>query len=161
MHVIVLDSSPTSRKILEVILRREGHRVACFGDSLEALRALSRHGPADLLFLALDLPRMDGFDVLKYLRGEPRFRTMETIALLDGRDGILVCLKARLAGARQVVTKPLVRQRIAVLLTEYPRRRISDQEANQREEHPARDDGGLASRPGGGVPDGTAGTTIV
>ena len=71
MHVIVLDSSPTSRKILEVILRREGHQVACFGDSLEALRALSRHGPADLLFLGLDLPRMDGFDVLKYLKSTP------------------------------------------------------------------------------------------
>jgi len=83
LHVIVLDSSPTSRKILEVILRREGHQVACFGDSLEALRALSRHGPADLL-------------------------------------------------------------------TEYPRRGISDQGANRREEHPACDDGGLASRPGGG-----------
>src|ERR1700726_2062666 len=74
LRVIVLDSSPTSRKILEVILRRAGHQVACFDEPLEALRFLARHGPADLLFLTLDLPRMDGFDVLKYLRGEPRFR---------------------------------------------------------------------------------------
>ena len=54
LRIIVLDASPTSRKILEVILQREGHQVACFDDSLEALRFLTRHGPADLLFLGLD-----------------------------------------------------------------------------------------------------------
>jgi CheY-like chemotaxis protein len=117
---MVLDASPTSRKILEVILRREGHQVVCFDDPLEALRFLSRHGPANLLFLTMDLPRMDGFDVLIYLRGEPRFRSMGTIALLSERDGILVRLKALLAGAQQVVTKPLVRQRIVALLSAYP-----------------------------------------
>jgi twitching motility two-component system response regulator PilG len=155
---MVLDSSPTSRKILEVILRRAGHQVACFDDPLEALRFLARQGPADLLFLGLDLPRMDGFDMLKYLRGEPRFRTMETIALLDARDGILVRLKARLAGARQVVTKPLVRQHIAALLSAYPRWRTSSLEANQLARYPAGDNGGAASGMGRSAPDGTAST---
>lgn len=120
LRVMVLDASPTSRKILEVILHREGHQVVCFDDSLEALRFLSRHGAADLLFLGLELPKMDGFKVLQYLRGEPRFHLMGTIALLNERDGILVRLKARLAGAQQVVTKPLVRQRIVALVSEYP-----------------------------------------
>jgi hypothetical protein len=30
LMVMVLDTSPTTRKILEVILQREGHRVVCF-----------------------------------------------------------------------------------------------------------------------------------
>jgi CheY-like chemotaxis protein len=128
---MVLDTSPTSRKILEVILRREGHQVASFGNAQEALRFLSRHGPADLLFLGLELPGMDGFDVLKYLRGEPRFRSMGTIALLGECDGILARLKARLAGAQQVVTKPLVRQRIVALVSAYPYGRTSAQGASQ------------------------------
>src|SRR6266567_7103919 len=132
LRVIVLDISPTSRKILEVILHREGHQVVCFDDPLEALRFLFRHGPADLLFLGLDLPRMDGFDVLKYLRGQSRFQPMVAVALLNERDGILVRLKARLAGAQLVVTKPLVRQRIVALVSEYPYRRASAQESNQR-----------------------------
>ena len=38
LRVMVLDTSPTTRKILEVILRREGHQVVCFDDPLEALR---------------------------------------------------------------------------------------------------------------------------
>ena len=155
LRVIVLDSSPTSRKILEVILRRAGHQVACFDEPLEALRFLARQGPADLLFLSLDLPRMDGFDVLKYLRGEPRFRTMATVALLDARDGIMVQVKARLAGVRQVVTKPLVQRRIVALLTDYAGRGACDQRASPRAGHLAREDG-IASSPGGGVPDGAA-----
>ena len=119
LRIVVLDSSPTSRKILEVILRREGHQVASFDDSLEALSFLSQQGPADLLFLGMELPGMDGFDVLKYVRGELRFRSMVPIALLGECDGVLVRLKARLAGAQQVVTKPLVRHRIVDLVSEY------------------------------------------
>ncbi len=131
LRIIVLDTSKTSRKILEVILHREGHLVACFDDPLEALRALSSHGPADLLLLSLDLPTMDGFEVLKYLRDEPRFHSMGTIALLGERDGILVRLKARLAGAQRVVTKPLVRQQIVDLVSTYAWQRASAQAANR------------------------------
>ncbi len=119
LRVMVLDTSPTTRKILEVILRREGHQVVCFDDPVQALRFLSRYGPADLLFLGMDLPKMDGFDVLKYLKGQPRFHTMIPVALLGERDGILERLKARLAGAQLVVIKPLVRQQIVALVAAY------------------------------------------
>ena len=131
LRIIVLDTSKTSRKILEVILQREGHQVACFVDSLEALRALCRHGSADLLFLGLDLPTMDGFEMLKYLRGKARFQSMGTIALLSERDGILVRLKARLAGAQLVVTKPLVRKQIVDLVSNYACQRASAQALHQ------------------------------
>jgi CheY-like chemotaxis protein len=130
LRIIVLDTSPTTRKILEVILHREGHQVACFDEPFEALRALSREGPADLLFLALDLPKMDGFEVLKYLRDEPRFHSVATIALPGERDGILVRLKARLAGAQRVVTKPLVRQQIVDLVSKYAWQSASAQASN-------------------------------
>jgi len=130
LRVIVLDASPTTRKILEVILRREGHQIVCFGDPLGALRFLSRHGPADLLFLGIDLPKVDGFNVLKYLKGEARFRSMVSIALLGEQDGVLSAVKARLAGAQQVMPKPLVRQRIVALVSWY-RLSISDPEADR------------------------------
>ena len=146
LRIIVLDTSPTTRKILEVILHREGHQVACFDDSLEALRFLSQYGPADLLFLGLDLPKMDGFDVLKYLRGEPPRSPMGTIGLLGGREGILVRLKARLAGAQHVVTKPLVRQQIVDLVSEYLCQRTTAQESNQRAGSTALEGGEVASR---------------
>jgi CheY-like chemotaxis protein len=146
LRIIVLDTSSTSRKILEVILHREGHQVACFDDSLEALRFLSQYGPADLLFLGLDLPKMDGFEVLKYLRREPRFHLMVSVVLLSEREGILVRLKARLAGAQHAVTKPLVRQKIVDLVSEYLCQRTTAQESNQRAGSTALEGGEVASR---------------
>ena len=120
LRIIVLDASPTTSKILEVVLRREGHQVASFADPLAALHFLRRQGPADLLFLGLDLPRMDGFEVLRRMRGQPRFHSMACVALLNEHDGVLVRLKARLAGAQQVVTKPLAPRRIVALVSGSP-----------------------------------------
>jgi DNA-binding response OmpR family regulator len=119
LRIIVLDASMTSRKILEVILRREGHQVVSFDDPMEMLRFLLWRGPADLLFLSLDLPRMDGLDVLKYLKGQQRFHAMIPIALLSRNEGVLERIKARLAGAQLVVIKPLVRQQIVALVSAY------------------------------------------
>ena len=130
LRVIVLDASPTTRKILEVILRREGHQVVCFDHPLEALRFLSSHGPADLLFLGIDLPKMDGFNVLKYLKSKARFHSMLSIALLSEQDGVLSRVKARLAGAQQVILKPLVQQRIVALVSGYSLS-ISESEASR------------------------------
>src|SRR5450755_3246094 len=101
---------------------------------------------------------MDGLDMLQYLGGEPRFHSMGTIALLDEHDGILLRLKARLAGVQQVMKKPLVRQRIVALVSEYACRRASAQEANQRAGNLTCDDGGVASCPGRSACDGTAST---
>ncbi len=149
----LLPWAPSSRKILEVILRREGHQVACFGDPLEALRFLSRCGPADLLSLGLE---MNGFDVLKYLRGESHFHSMLRVALLSKQDGILVRLKARLAGAQQVVRKPLVRRQIVALVSEYLDRGTALQEADQRAGWRSLRDDETALYPGRSGSDGTA-----
>jgi hypothetical protein len=70
-------------------------------------------------------------------------------------------LKARLAGAQQVVTKPLVRHRIVALVSEYSCRRVSTQEANQRAGSPTRDDGETAPYRGRNEPGGTASSRTV
>lgn len=119
LRIMVLDSSETSRKILEVILKRAGHRVIGFGDPVEALRFLSQREPADMLFLGVELPKIDGLGVLKHVRSEPRFCSTIPVVLLDDRAGVLDRIKARLAGAQHVVVKPLVRQQITALVSSH------------------------------------------
>jgi CheY-like chemotaxis protein len=116
---------------------------------LEALHARSRQGTAGLLFLGLDLPKMDGYEVLKYLRAEPRLHPMDHAALLNVREGILVRLNARLPGAQHVVRKPLIRQRIIALMSEYVCRSASAQDIE------------VASCPERNEPDGTDGSGIL
>jgi twitching motility two-component system response regulator PilG len=112
--VMVIDDSPTIRKILEVTLRREGMEVVSYSDGVEALRAITTRPYdrlPDLLFLDLELPRMNGFEVARHLRSQPQWNRT-AIVVLSRRDGIIDRLKARLAGTQAYLTKPCTRQMI-------------------------------------------------
>ena len=112
--VMVIDDSPTIRKILEVTLRREGMEVVSYSDGVEALRAIATRPYdrlPDLLFLDLELPRMNGFEVARHLRSQPQWNRT-AIVVLSRRDGIIDRLKARLAGTQAYLTKPCTRQMI-------------------------------------------------
>jgi twitching motility two-component system response regulator PilG len=110
--IMAIDDSPTVRKIIEVALKREGLNVVCYPDGIEALRAVTNrqldHIP-DLVILDLDLPRMNGFEIMHYLRSKPQWN-QTVIVILSRHDGIFNRLKARLAGAQAYLTKPFTTQ---------------------------------------------------
>jgi twitching motility two-component system response regulator PilG len=118
--ILVIDDSKTTRKILEVCLDREGYSVVSYGDPLEALRALSVPNATIpvIAFIDIGLPGMNGYQVIQYLKARPQFQQMILIAL-SGRDGLLDRLKARLAGAKEYVTKPFKTQEIVALVQKY------------------------------------------
>lgn len=60
------------------LLQREGFHIESAGDGLEALKALSQ-GTPDLVVLDLMLPKFDGADVLKFIRADPRLKTLPII----------------------------------------------------------------------------------
>src|SRR5208283_2399583 len=60
------------------LLQREGFRIETAQDGLEALKALSQATP-DLVVLDLMLPKFDGADVLKFIRADPRLKTIPII----------------------------------------------------------------------------------
>lgn len=111
--ILVIDDSATVRKILETCLRREGFQVESFHDGVEAIRWLigpQAHIP-DLVWLDIGLPKMDGYEVARYLKTRPKF-SKTVIVMLTRRDGIVDRLKGRLAGARAYMTKPFKTQDI-------------------------------------------------
>ncbi len=108
--IMVIDDSPTVRKIIEVCLRREGLEVVSYPDGIQALRAITNRLP-DLVILDLDLPKMSGFEIARYMRSKPQW-SRTVIVILSRHDGILVRLKARLAGVQAYLTKPFTTQMI-------------------------------------------------
>ena len=60
------------------LLQREGFRIESAQDGLEALKALSQ-GTPDLVVLDLMLPKFDGADVLKFIRADPRLKSVPII----------------------------------------------------------------------------------
>lgn len=105
--VMVIDDSPTVRKILEVCLHRADYEVQSFPDGMELLRWLMMPEvriPA-LIVVDLHLPNIDGYTLIRRLKAKPAFaRTI--FVILSGRSGMLDKLKGRLSGAQVYLTKP-------------------------------------------------------
>ena len=117
--VMIIDDSPTVRKILEVSLRREGFDVASYPDGIEALRAISTgqlDRLPDLLFLDIELPRMNGFEIVRHLRSQSQW-DQTAIVILSRHGGVIERLKARLAGTQAYLTKPVTTQMVVHVVT--------------------------------------------
>ena len=69
--VMVVDDSLTVRRVTQRLLVREGYRVVTAKDGLEALERLAEERPMVLLS-DIEMPRMDGFDLLRNVRADAR-----------------------------------------------------------------------------------------
>ena len=68
-RVLVVDDDAKTVELVKLYLVRDGYRVFCAYDGLEALR-LARESHPDLIVLDLMLPGMDGLEVCRTLRDE-------------------------------------------------------------------------------------------
>jgi chemosensory pili system protein ChpA (sensor histidine kinase/response regulator) len=78
--VLVVDDSLTVRRVTQRLLAREGYRVALAKDGLEGLEKLAEERPAVLLS-DIEMPRMDGFDLVRNLRADPRLADLPVIMI--------------------------------------------------------------------------------
>ncbi len=79
--------------------------VTAVSDGDEALALLETWSP-DVMLLDLEMPRMDGFEVLARLRADERHRELPVI-VVTGREDIAAIDRAFAAGATSFVAKPL------------------------------------------------------
>jgi chemosensory pili system protein ChpA (sensor histidine kinase/response regulator) len=78
--VLVVDDSLTVRKITGRLLERQGYRVATARDGVEALELLQDTVPAAML-VDVEMPRMDGFDLTRNVRGDARLAAVPIIMI--------------------------------------------------------------------------------
>jgi two-component system cell cycle response regulator DivK len=103
--ILVVDDNATNLKLARLLLQREGYEVRTAPDAEEALRVLESHRPA-LILMDIQLPGMDGLELTRRLKGEPRTAGIVILALtayaMKGDEE-----KARAAGCDGYVAKPL------------------------------------------------------
>ena len=118
--VMVIDDSPTVRKIVETSLKREGFTVAAFADGIEAMQFLTSPQARipDLVVLDIGLPKMDGYEVARCLKTKPQFSNT-IIVMLSRREGLIDRLKGRLAGAKEYIIKPFKTQEFVKVIESY------------------------------------------
>jgi chemosensory pili system protein ChpA (sensor histidine kinase/response regulator) len=78
--VLVVDDSLTVRRVTQRLLQREGYRVELAKDGLEGLEKLGEERPAVLLS-DIEMPRMDGFDLVRNLRADPKLADLPVIMI--------------------------------------------------------------------------------
>jgi chemosensory pili system protein ChpA (sensor histidine kinase/response regulator) len=78
--VMVVDDSLTVRRVTQRLLVREGYRVVLAKDGLEALEKLAEERPAVLLS-DIEMPRMDGFDLLRNVRADARLAGLPVVMI--------------------------------------------------------------------------------
>lgn len=66
--VMVVDDSLTVRRVTQRLLEREGYHVVLAKDGVEALDLVEEAKP-DLMLVDIEMPRMDGFDLTRHIRG--------------------------------------------------------------------------------------------
>ncbi|MBB5745209.1 response regulator [Brevundimonas variabilis] len=104
-RILFVDDDPILREFAQVNLASDTAHVDTASDGLEALEAVERQ-TYDLLLVDLEMPRMDGFELLRRLRENPSTEHLP-IVVETGREDVDAIDRAFRAGATAFVTKPL------------------------------------------------------
>ncbi|KQQ87467.1 Hpt domain-containing protein [Massilia sp. Leaf139] len=78
--VMVVDDSLTVRRVTQRLLEREGYRVALAKDGVDALEQLPEARP-DLMLVDIEMPRMDGFDLVRHVRSDAATANLPVIMI--------------------------------------------------------------------------------
>lgn len=100
-RILIVDDEPQVLEVLKLYLSRDGFRVTTVGDGQSALTAFETHTP-DLVVLDLMLPKVDGFQVFKELRG----KSAVPIIMLTARGDELDRVLGLELGADDYIVKP-------------------------------------------------------
>jgi DNA-binding response OmpR family regulator len=109
-RVLVVDADAQFRAVLRHRLKRERYEVCVAADGPDALRKASTE-PFDLMILDVQLPGIDGLEVLQRVRSDPGTEDMPVI-VLSALSGRAYSDRAAELGADECIAKPVSLQRL-------------------------------------------------
>lgn len=120
--VLVVDDEEMTRKLLRLMLERDGFVIVEAEDGLEALEII-KHEMPDIIIMDVMMPNMDGFSACQALRSKPETAEIPII-LLSARAQAEAIRAGLSAGANRYMTKPISKpelvQTIRDLLPDVP-----------------------------------------
>jgi chemotaxis protein histidine kinase CheA/ActR/RegA family two-component response regulator len=103
-HILIVDDSPSVRRVVGSMLRQHGWEVQVARDGVEALEMITNETPAGVL-LDIEMPRMDGYELMATVRAQEQYRTLP-IVILTSRAASKHQQRAMQLGANAYVVKP-------------------------------------------------------
>ena len=115
--ILVVDDSATVRRLISGKLEKSGHYVVCAEDGSEAVKILNDLVP-DLVLLDIAMPKMDGYQTCKAIRGNKRTASVPVI-MISGKDGFFDKVRGKMAGTTDYITKPFGPETLMKALSTY------------------------------------------
>ncbi len=121
--VMVVDDSLTVRRVTQRLLLREGYRVVLAKDGLDALERLAEGVPA-IVLSDIEMPRMDGFDLVRNMRADARLRDLPVI-MITSRIAQKHREYAAQLGVDHYLGKPYSEEDLLALIARYTAARVA------------------------------------
>jgi DNA-binding response OmpR family regulator len=109
--VLVADDDNITRSIVEMKLKSRGYRIVTAVDGDQALRLIESERPG-LAVLDAMMPGVDGFEVLRRLKGDPELAAMPVV-MLTARKLEQDIVRALDTGAADYLVKPFIPEELA------------------------------------------------
>jgi response regulator RpfG family c-di-GMP phosphodiesterase len=103
-QILIVEDSPTQLKLLQYLLEKNGHTVTASTDGRAAL-ALARQLPLNLIISDISMPDMDGYQLCREIRQDPRLEALPLLLLTSLSDPADV-IRGLAAGANGFISKP-------------------------------------------------------
>jgi len=106
--VLIVDDSPTTLDLMSAMLRAEGLAVRTADSGQLALAAIAAHPPA-LVLLDIRMPGIDGFEVCRRLKADPKTRNIPVI-FISAANEVEERVEGFRLGAVDYIAKPVQRE---------------------------------------------------
>ncbi|HTS60467.1 MAG TPA: response regulator [Candidatus Acidoferrales bacterium] len=115
--ILVVDDSPTERKMVQQALQGKGYNLVWAEDGEEALEKVARQKP-DLVLLDIILPRKNGYQVCRQLKTSPETQNIKVI-LISSKAQDTDRFWGLKQGADEYLTKPVAAENLAASVAKY------------------------------------------
>jgi CheY-like chemotaxis protein len=109
-RILLIDDNAGFRELVRIMLSYEGYSVAVAEDAVEGGKAILT-GQHDLVILDIDMPFLNGFELLSAMRADPNTAGMKVI-IVSGSKHVEALTQAENLGVLDYLVKPVARERL-------------------------------------------------
>ena len=110
--VLVVDDEPGMRSLLTRVMEKEGYTAAACADGDEALQAFAKED-WDLVIADIDMPGMDGIELLKHIRND---NPNVPVLMITAYATVETAVEAMKLGAHDYITKPFAMDELKIVV---------------------------------------------
>ena len=115
--IACVDDDPKTCQLFQDIVKKQGYQFLGIHDSRKAIPLLASHKP-DLIFVDLEMPDIDGWEICRRLKNFLNPETSPTILLVQ-KEGIFERLQTKVVGGAGLLSKPFNKQQVLNIIFQH------------------------------------------